>query len=137
MAHPPFHFSALEFNHRDSLVFAFELRLVTLLARQSLAIRKLSVMLLKLKKLPALFIFDLLFHHSFCLIIFFQRSQSHRDSLFKETHEQNAFQSYASHKYYRQQPHDMLVGIKRNGQIKRATKTLHGQTATQFVVIKF
>ncbi|XP_078372849.1 fibroblast growth factor 1-like [Oculina patagonica] len=65
------------------------------------------------------------------------RSQSNRDSLFKETHEQNAFHSYASHRYYRQQPHDMLVGIKRNGQIKRATKTLHGQTATQFLVIKF
>ncbi|XP_022794946.1 fibroblast growth factor 1-like [Stylophora pistillata] len=65
------------------------------------------------------------------------RSQTTRDSLFKETHEQNAFHSYASHRYYRKQPHDMLVGIKRNGQIKRATKTFHGQTATQFLVIKF
>ncbi|CAH3032296.1 unnamed protein product [Porites lobata] len=64
------------------------------------------------------------------------RNQNKRDSLFKETHEQNAFHSYASHRYFRRQPHDMLVGIKRNGQIKRATKTLHGQTATQFLVIK-
>lgn len=30
----------------------------------------------------------------------------------------------------------MLIGIKKNGQIKRATKTVHGQTATQFLVIK-
>lgn len=59
-----------------------------------------------------------------------------RDSLFKETHEQNAFHSYASHKFYRNQPHDMLIGIKKNGKIKRATKTLFGQTATQFLVIK-
>ncbi|XP_058950614.2 fibroblast growth factor 1-like [Pocillopora verrucosa] len=65
------------------------------------------------------------------------RSQTTRDSLFKETHEENAFHSYASYRYYRKQPHDMLVGIKRNGQIKRATKTFHGQTATQFLVIKF
>ena len=75
--------------------------------------------------------------HIDSFISLLQRSQSNRDSLFKETHEQNAFHSYASHKYYRLKPHDMLVGIKRNGQIKRATKTLHGQTATQFLVIKF
>lgn len=49
----------------------------------------------------------------------------------------NAFLSYASHKYFLGQPHDMLVGIKRNGQVKKATKTKHGQTATQFLVIKY
>ncbi|XP_044178279.1 fibroblast growth factor 16-like [Acropora millepora] len=64
------------------------------------------------------------------------RNRRSRDSLFKETHEQNAFHSYASHRFYRKKPYDMLVGIKRNGQIKRATKTVHGQTATQFLVIK-
>lgn len=48
----------------------------------------------------------------------------------------NAFHSYASHKYYRGSPHDMLVGIKRNGEVKKASRTMHGQTATQFLVIK-
>ncbi|XP_031566983.1 fibroblast growth factor 1-like [Actinia tenebrosa] len=64
------------------------------------------------------------------------RHSNSRETIFKETHEMNAFHSYASHKYYRETPHDMLVGIKRNGEVKRATRTMHGQTATQFLVIK-
>ncbi|XP_032229003.1 fibroblast growth factor 1 [Nematostella vectensis] len=59
-----------------------------------------------------------------------------RETIFQEIHELNAFHSYASHRYFMQNPHDMLVAIKRNGQIKRATKTKPGQTATQFLVIK-
>ena len=58
------------------------------------------------------------------------------ESLFKEFHEENAFLSYASHRYFKREPHDMLVGLKKSGLVKRATKTRPGQTATQFVVIK-
>ena len=57
--------------------------------------------------------------------------------MFKETHEQNAFHSYASNRYFKEEPYDMLVGIKRNGQVKKATRTVPGQTSTQFLVIKF
>ena len=58
------------------------------------------------------------------------------ETLFKEFHEENAFLSYASHRYFKREPHDMLVGLKKSGHVKRATKTRPGQTATQFVVIK-
>ncbi|CAB3991578.1 fibroblast growth factor 1-like [Paramuricea clavata] len=57
-------------------------------------------------------------------------------SLFRETHQYNAFNSYASVKYFHKYHYDMYIGIKHNGKMKRAMKTHRVQSATQFVVIK-
>ena len=57
------------------------------------------------------------------LIISLQKQADTLQSLFREKHEFNAFNSYASVKYYRKKPYDMYIGIKNNGKIKRAMKT--------------
>ena len=72
-------------------------------------------------------------YHSVNLIYFFSQKQAGTlQSLFRETHEQNAFNTYASAIYYHINPYDMYFGIKHNGKIKRAMKTHRVGSISQY-----
>lgn len=51
------------------------------------------------------------------------------NSVFRETHEENMFHSFLSYKNS-----TWLVGIKKNGKAKRASRTKVGQKSTQFLI---
>ncbi|XP_047127889.1 fibroblast growth factor 1 [Hydra vulgaris] len=57
------------------------------------------------------------------------------DSLFRLNHEENAWDTFASFKFYFEEKYDMLVGITKEGSLKNPLKASPGQYATQFLSI--
>ena len=57
------------------------------------------------------------------MLFFTQKNADNLHSLFRETHEYNGFNSYASVKFFHKNPYDMYLGIKHNGKMKRAMKS--------------
>ena len=56
-------------------------------------------------------------------------------SLFRLTHEENAWDTFASFKFYFEEKYDMLVGITKEATVKKPWKASPGQYATQFLSI--
>lgn len=57
------------------------------------------------------------------------------DSIFKTTHEENHFHTFTSHKYFKQERHDLFLGIKKNGRCKPPKLTFAGQMSVQFMIL--
>jgi len=57
------------------------------------------------------------------------------NSLFRLTHEENSWDTFASFKYYFDEKYDMLIGITKDAIVKKPWKAAPGQYATQFLPI--
>jgi len=55
------------------------------------------------------------------------------ESLFFHHLEENAYDTFASVKYYRKKPYDLFLAIKKNGKPRQARNTSAGQRSSQFV----
>ncbi|XP_032228974.1 fibroblast growth factor 9 isoform X4 [Nematostella vectensis] len=63
-------------------------------------------------------------------------SESRRwDTFFYQQLEHNLFQSFSSTKYYKENPYDMFIGLKRSGLTKNGLGTLPGQDSVQFLIL--
>lgn len=63
------------------------------------------------------------------------QAKSSEDSIFKTTHEENHFHTFTSHKYFKQERHDLFLGIKKNGRCKPPKLTFPGQMSVQFMIL--